>query len=316
MRRLLREPLLHFLALGGLLLVARAVFMPAIAAALHPTVIRITAGDLSELRTRWREQTGDAPNAKAMRSLVRHSVDKQLLFNEAKRLGLERSDTVVRQRLIRNMRFADPASKADDATLLKTAYVMGMADHDPVVQQRLVEVMRQRIESRAEVTEAQLDAYISAHRARYALAPRYSFRQMFFKRGPEAAAQAEHALLRLRSDTQASSTQMGDAFMSGTSYRNISGADIERRFGAAFATQIEQARPGRWVGPVATVYGQHLIKVEAVTPGGLPADNVVRPRALSDLYNAREQARLKAELQRLRGRYRIVIADDTMALSS
>lgn len=315
MRRLLREPLLHFFVLGLVLLVARAALMPVVVATFNPGVIRVTADEMSELRARWREQTNRSANAEEMRGLVRDYVNKKVLFAEAKRLGLQRSDVVVRQRLIRNLRFADPASKADDAALLQTAYVMGMADHDPVVRQRLVERMRQRIESRAKVTEEQLQDYIATHRAQYALAPRYSFQQLFFKRGPEAEIQAQQVLLSLRSDNPTGPAQLGDAFMSGRHYRNISGVDIERRFGAAFFARVEQARVDAWVGPVATVYGQHLIRVEAVTPGGLAADEVIRPRALSILYKAQERACLKAALQRLRGHYRIEIADDAEAVA-
>lgn len=310
MQRLVREPLLHFAALGLLLLAGRALIAPAIGAMTSPGTVHVTAADVDRLRAQWRQKTGHAADDEELRGLIRDYVDDQLLFQEAKRLDLQHSDPVVRRRLIRNLRFADPDTDADDDALLKAAYAMGMVDRDPVVRRRLIERMRQRIESTARVSEDQVTTYLAAHRADLSLAKRYRFRQLFFsrdERGARARQAAVQALSRLRGAHPPAIGRMGDPFQLGQRFTAVTRDDIERRFGAAFAARVVQAPVGRWVGPVSSVYGMHLIRVDAVRDGGQAPEAAVRPRAVARLYRTQERARLQAALARLRDRYRIVI---------
>lgn len=310
MRRLLREPLLHFLALAVLLLAGQAFLGPALSAVGIRGTVHVTAADVQRLRAEWRRKNGRPPDAETLRGLIDTYVDDQLLLHEARRLGLHRSDPVVRQWLIRSMRFANPDTSADDAALLDKAHAMGLAGHDPVVRRRLLARMRQRIKSRAQVTEDELDAYLETHRDRFALARRYRFRQVFFsrdKRGTQARRDAAAALSRLRGARPPDPGQLGDAFQLGARFPSATRSDIKRRFGAAFAERVSRAPIDAWIGPVTSAYGLHLLRVAAVSAGGQPTQAAMRPRAVARLYRKQENDRLRMALTRLREHYRIRI---------
>ena len=46
---------------------------------------------------------------------------------------------------------------------------------------------------------------------------------------------------------------------------------MARLFGAEFATALFEQKTGVWVGPIPSGYGMHLVRVEAMTPGGAAA---------------------------------------------
>jgi parvulin-like peptidyl-prolyl isomerase len=64
---------------------------------------------------------------------------------------------------------------------------------------------------------------------------------------------------------------------------------------------------GRWLGPVASGFGQHFVFISERVSGGLPPLDDIRPAVRREGSNAR---RLEAEQKlyaSLRGRYEIVV---------
>jgi hypothetical protein len=69
---------------------------------------------------------------------VENTVREAILLNEARRYGWDRRDPIVFTHLVRNMRFIEPDSTADDLALYERALEMNMQAHDPVVRSRLL----------------------------------------------------------------------------------------------------------------------------------------------------------------------------------
>lgn len=113
MRRWLQEPLLHFLLAGGLLFAAYAWLNPG--AGDGPRVVRISAAEVDWLRETWSRQWSRQPDEQELRGLVSAHLKEKLLEREARELGLELDDTVVRRRLAQKMEFLvnDAATLAD-----------------------------------------------------------------------------------------------------------------------------------------------------------------------------------------------------------
>src|SRR4051812_42950996 len=112
-RRLLAEPMLHFLAIGALLFMLHA--------RLHPPGgerIVVSSAFLDALRQDHARRTGHPPTADEERGLVERHVDEEVLYREALALGLDRGDVIVRRRLIQKMEFvirdAAPAAEPSD----------------------------------------------------------------------------------------------------------------------------------------------------------------------------------------------------------
>ncbi len=52
---------------------------------------------------------------------------------------------------------------------------------------------------------------------------------------------------------------------------------IAKEFGPQFAVSLEKLRPGSWQGPVESGYGWHLVFVDSVIPGRIPAFEEMEP---------------------------------------
>jgi len=97
MRRLLREPLVHFFAIGALLFGAQS------ALGERERVIVMTPGLRAELARRFRDREGRAPSVEEAEGALRAWQRDEALYREALRLGLDRDDPAVRIALIQKM---------------------------------------------------------------------------------------------------------------------------------------------------------------------------------------------------------------------
>jgi parvulin-like peptidyl-prolyl isomerase len=67
------------------------------------------------------------------------------------------------------------------------------------------------------------------------------------------------------------------------------------------------APPGKWIGPIASMYGLHLVRVQEKLPAELPTIEILRARTARELLQERAGARLAVAMQRLRAEYDIRI---------
>jgi hypothetical protein len=264
------KPLLHFVALGGLLFAARSLWL----APQDP--IAITGGDVQRLRAEWVQETRRPPTARELDAQIRHLADEEMLVREALRLGLDRSDPVVASRLVRNMRFV--GASGDEATLLAQAVALGMAHRDVVARRRLVQAMHERFAARIALDDAEVRAYVREHADRYARAPRVSFRQRYLGAGGQPVLLARELV-------------------------EVTPEAIVRSFGGAFAQAVLQAPVGQWSGPVLSAYGPHEIYVVARAPAQPPEFEVVQRQARYALREERARAAVAQATQALRRHY-------------
>ena len=52
---------------------------------------------------------------------------------------------------------------------------------------------------------------------------------------------------------------------------------IAKEFGPQFAVALEKLKPGSWQGPIESGYGWHLVFVDTVIPGRIPAFEEMEP---------------------------------------
>lgn len=116
-RRLLREPLVHFIA-AGLLVFA---LLSGRAPDLGERRVVVNAQVVGTLVGRFRDSYGRLPTRDETDGLIREWVQDQIYYREALRLGLDQSDEVVVRRMRRKMEAMAVAeaesSTPDDATL-------------------------------------------------------------------------------------------------------------------------------------------------------------------------------------------------------
>lgn len=303
--RWLRAPLLHFLAGGA------AVFWLVPVHHERPIApVIVTAGDVSRLRLDYRRDTGLEPTPADEAALVDKAIEEELLFREALARGLDRNDRSVRNWLVEQMRTLSDDVTDDSDRLYARARMLGLDRTDLVVRRILVQKMRllaARIDERVP-SDAELAVFYADHRDAYRPPDRSSFWHVFLAssvRGARTAPDAEALLARLRGEerTPAEAVRQGDSFVVPPHVVAQPRPQVEKLFGAEFATAIQRARTHAWIGPVPSPYGMHLVWVEAREPGTPPPFEAVRGRVLERWQDEHRTRRLAGLLRDLEGRY-------------
>jgi len=224
--------------------------------------------------------------------------DDALLVHEAFARGLHRSDDVVRRRLIQNLRFAEPGDARSDAELLEEAIRLGMHESDLVVRRRLAQKMRLLLAEpvrAADPDEEELARYLAAHAERFTEPERVTLSQLYFR----DATRARAALPELAPGIDPPAA-LGDPLPLPRELPSHSRAELAARFGPAFADAALAAPDGRWLGPIPSSYGHHLVRVRERSRARLSPLAHVRSEVREALLAERAAAAVRAGIAALR----------------
>src|SRR5687767_12697981 len=157
--RLFKDPLIHFVVAGTALFAAYA-WMNGSAGNSNGSraqQINISRGDVEWLAQNWTTQWRRSPMREELRGLVTDYVNEQLLAREARALGLEDNDVIVRRRLAQKLTFL------------------------------IEDTLR-----RTEPAEAELQQFYAAHSQRFQSDARISFEHIYFN--PDRRADARRGV--------------------------------------------------------------------------------------------------------------------------
>jgi hypothetical protein len=244
--RVLREPLVHFLIIGGLLLGANALMNSGEADVPAENEILITAADVERLGSVWEEQWRRPPTPEELAGLIDDFVREEVLYREAMALGLDDNDTIIRRRLAQKFTF-----------------------------------LTKDLALQVEPSDEDLETWYRENPERYQDDPTISFSHIYFgdeKRGDTVVDDAKAVLEELRADPEPPVTapDRGDRFMLRYDFQNLTTEDINRQFGAGFGEALTQLEVGTWQGPVESGFGMHLVRVHEQTPASIPEFALVR----------------------------------------
>ncbi len=270
-----------YFALGGLLFVGQGLWAR-ITAAPPELVVRVAA-DASD-------------------SAVERAVEESILLEEARRRGWDATDPVAASHLVQTMRFVDPALAGDDAAALARAVELRMHESDPVVRARLLYRARRALasvpRSRYPTRDA-LEAHLAAHPERFRRPAQLELDHVFLsatRRGEDVERDATAVLHELRAGAQPES--LGDSLPDLRRRERTTLRKLAERYGEDLAKALTNAPDGEWLEPVASVYGRHLLRVNARIEARVPALETildeVREDRMRELSNAIRRERLTA----------------------
>jgi len=231
-KRLLKEPLLHFLVLGALIFAVYSWLnrsLPGNKSAAG--TVRITSNEIAWLKETWSRQWQREPTRDELRGLVTDFLKEELLAREARALGLDQNDTIVRRRLAQKLEF-----------------------------------LVQDTSSLAEPTEEDLRRFYKANLGRFQIDARISFTHVFFSREKRAAAATEAKAALSDLSRGANPADLGDRLLVDSEIVDADMQLVAGQFGREFANAVFVLKPGDWSGPIESGYGLHLVRVSEVTP--------------------------------------------------
>jgi len=275
--KIVREPLVHFVLIGAAVFGLYALVAGDELDSARDRIV-VTEGRVQQLAQVFAKTWQRPPSPEELRGLVDAYIKEEVYYREAIKLGLDRDDTLIRRRMQQKMEF-----------------------------------MTEPSEDALAATDAELKAYLAAHRAEFRIEPKLAFEQIFIN--PErseqpAAARIEKLLTEVSvAPNGADPRSLGDPTLLPRAMPLAPVSGIDRSFGQGFGAQLAQLPLNAWSGPVKSPYGLHLVRVTVRHEGYDPPLAEVRAAVERKWRDDKRDAFRKAEYERLRDKYEIVLPD-------
>ncbi len=276
MRRFfLQEPFIHFIVIGTLIFTlyhftAKGAYFDS------GNEIRITNTAIKQLGDQWQRQTGNEPDKDTLEGLVESLIRQEVLLREAKRLGLDKNDTIVRRRLIQKMDFL--------SANLSQMQTPG---------------------------EDTLRRYFDLNREKYRIPEKRSFTHIYFSketRGESLLDDANVVLKKLQKEAApVRAPELGDNFILQYDYNDRSQQQLAQVFGDTFARALFETVSNKWQGPILSEYGAHLVRIGLIEKSYIPEFVDIRPAVLDDVERENLRKLKEKSYKAMRDRYQVTI---------
>lgn len=271
MLKLIKDPLVHFLAIGAALFALAAWRGDSVTAGRERIVV--TGEQVAQARSAGALLQGREPTAEELAELVEPIVRDEVLYRQALALGLDENDDEVRRRLIEKMTYltqdlADPQPSSDD----------------------------------------ELRAFYTASPQRFTIPSLVSFDQVFFSPGSRGAAleaDAAAGLAALRAGR--ATAEVGDRTPLREAYDNAPREQVAVLFGDAMAEALFTAPPGDWSGPFRSDFGLHAVRLRGRSEPRLPPYEEIAARVAEEFGAERRREANERAYQEMRAQYEVVI---------
>lgn len=269
MKRLIREPLVHFVLIAIAIFIAYGMLSDRRAS--DAQTIIVTASDVDRMAALFTTEAGALPSEQDMRAMISDHIEQQALAREARRLGLAEGDTVVERRLAQKMTFM--VTDMEAVTLPEPG---------------------------------ELEDWFSQNQGLFVEPDRISFQHVFFANANDPRLDAIRQNLEQDPESWRS---LGDPFMLQRAYSELPPREIARLFGASFAEQILRLpdEPETWSGPLESALGVHLVRVLARRDGGLPELERIRDRVQTRWQEDKSRAQAREAIRTIVDRYSVEI---------
>ena len=273
MKRLIKDPLLHFLLIGALLFVIFEIFS---APQDGTEQITITQGDITALIANFKRTWQRPPTSEELNRLIENKVLDEVAYREALAMGLDQDDLYIKRRL-----------------------------------RMKLELLYEDIAGMASASDTDLQNYYEQNRSAFSVDPQVSFKQVYINTQSGMEESKEQARLTLSqlnaAGPDADPFQFGDPSMLPGDLPLSSLSIIKRQFGQTFADQLQRTEKGTWQGPLNSEYGLHLVFVREHVPGRVRDFAEVRDKVERE-WSALQREQMKKEaFKKLREQYQVMI---------
>ena len=282
MKKLVREPLVHFLMIGLGLFFLFGFVAPDDANLDSKTIVVDRNALLTFVQYRSKAfnpevaaQRLDALNDAELQLLINDFVREEALHREALSLGMDENDYVIKQRLIQSLKF------------ITNGFVSSAVD----------------------VSDEEVAEYYQENKDDYFVEPYATFTHVYFssdRHGAEQAkalAAAKLEQLNAENVPFSESTRHGDRFLYNVNYVERTEEFVASHFGRSMATALFEleADDAHWYGPLESAYGHHLVMLTKRIDGIQPS--------LEEIYGAVREDALRLALIRANDKAEQAIVD-------
>ena len=270
MKTFLKEPLLHFLLLGGALLYLYSFIQ--VDSGFGQREITVSDTKREQLDTIFKKTYQRLPDGREQQALIENYLKEEVAYKKGVELGLLEDDSIIRKRVRQKLEFIveDVVNNADPSDQQLKDFLQGKED------------------------EYRSDEY-------------FSFFQVYLdpNKHKDIQADMDDLLITLQKRTEKSDVVMGDSIFLEYSYSDISYRDVARYFGSDFADAIKNLNTNTWYKGIRSGYGDHIVMVTKKTGGEAQPLNKIRAKLKQQWLNQKRQDTLKSFYESLFKEYNV-----------
>ena len=274
LKKILTEPLLHFIVISILFFVGYDVLNP-----VEPDeqIITVSEGRVAQINNSFLARWKRTALPEELDTAIQGFAIDEMYQREARALSLDIGDKVIAQRLRKKMTY-----------------------------------LLEDLASGNEATDEVLNKFYQDNSSKYLSSAQYGFKQVFI--APDRSEAELNDLLAVQNKriTQGLAPE-GDGSLLPSQVDALSKEQLARKFGESFPTALETLEVGQWQGPVKSNFGLHFIFLNSKTPEMIKPFEVVKRSVLHDWqYNNNKEYKEQYE-QRLLERYTINVQMPNLA---
>lgn len=273
MQKILREPLVHFLLIGGGLFFLYSFLNPK-EEQLDNNIIQLEDSDIQRLVKAYQQNWNERPDKATLQNLIDEEIKAEVFYREALDMQLDHNDEIIRRRLKQKYEFL----------------VKDLADSQ-------------------QATEAELKDFYEKNPTLYKAPATLSFTQIYFspdkRKEPLHAAQKELTSLLKKGSDQKNLKNRGDDFHLQQYFADRDYNDVRQLFGQDFAKGLFQINQTGWAVPIKSGYGIHLVNVTTIQNEAIKPFQEVKAKILTDWKVGQQQQYNKLLYENLLQKYEV-----------
>ncbi|MGB5393777.1 MAG: peptidyl-prolyl cis-trans isomerase [Lutimonas sp.] len=274
MKKLLKEPLVHFVLIGIFLFALYGVVNKNES---HNEVILLDQSDVDKIIASWEMQWKRVPTEDELKSLLEQNIKQEIFYQEALKMNLDHNDEIIKRRLSQKMQFL-----SNDIASLKVP------------------------------TEDDLQLFFNENSEKYVVPGTYSFYQIIFSpdKRNNPTVDAEKVLEEFKNASFDEMKNKGDQMPFAYFMADVNTNDIAYQLGSMLSEGFEHIPLNQWYGPVTSSFGEHLIYITSKTNERIPDLVEVRKDVLLDYEYDQQQKTNEAIIKELKKKYSIKLDFD------
>lgn len=269
MKKLLKEPLTHFLLFGLALFALYGIVNKENDDA---NTIVIDDYDMKNIIASWEMQWKRLPTDEELKSLIQQNIKQEIFYQEALKMNLDHNDEIIKRRLAQKMQFLSN----DLATI-------------------------------TEPSEEDLKDFYEKNTENYFSPYSYSFYQIIFspdqRKDPKKDALGVKHKIKTNDPKQIQN--QGDTMPFPYFFKDTDAIELQRQLGNNFSKELENLPTDQWLGPIKSGFGYHLVYITDKILPQKPEFEAIRNELVRDLEYSNQQKLDQLIFEELKKRYEI-----------
>ena len=241
--------------------------------------IFLTAGEVKSMEEIWLSKWQRPPTELELQGMINQRVEEAILFKEAVKIGLNKNDDIIRQRMSQKLEFlSNDLVKPDSAT----------AEEVKLYFDENIE----NYTTPANITIIQLFVNPKIHGDQL-----------------EKEVKTRLAILKGMDVSSPEISKYGDQFSLQTYSPDKPQQELAKLYGSEFASKVFELETDKWVGTVNSQYGVHMVYVMHKNPAVIPEFETVKELVTEDLQRKKQEKLNNLYIDGILSRYKVIIED-------